>query len=99
MRSGGISSRPVTKTLAAHFPCPKSRSEPKVIRRTPCPRCARVFAFDTTVAPAQRACPKRGRRADLVVAYYPTCPHCQEKAEFTEPVAPRAPAYSLPPRL
>ena len=69
-----------------------------VIRRTPCSRCTRVFAFDTTIAPAQRAYAKRGRGANHVVAYYPTCPHCQQTVEFTEPVTPQAPAFSLRPR-
>lgn len=46
-----------------------------------CPRCARAFAFAPDETPVQRAGPQGTAKWRRIVAYYPTCPHCNERVE------------------
>jgi hypothetical protein len=62
--------------------------------RTVCSGCRRVFAFDTDQAPAQRIRTKN-RGTGRVITYYPTCPHCRERVEVDNPLAPQPQATRL----
>lgn len=55
-----------------------------------CPSCARLIAFDSDQTPAQRSWSRRKPRQGQILAYYPTCPHCNQKVEVTATRTPLA---------